>query len=230
MGNKRDPKDDFLQIFQSRSFNFHSHYARTLQWRCTTSNHMTKEHLNISIMGFGKKKSRTPSLTKNVSTGVVSTCPQYLQGEHIKCGVWSVEQPALVENASLKVCSVILLTHLKRYGVHAFNRESYYLLQTSMQVGVTSMMGAHIKERNFIGLENCNFRSPRSPHSFAQSTILIWLVHPHPLFGPLLVFNISNIVLIIPTSKPVNMKSEQHTMRLFQSTIAPINNFLLLAH
>jgi hypothetical protein len=42
-----------------------------------------------------------------------------------------------------------------------------------MQVGVTSMMGAHIKERNFIGLENCNFRSSRSPHSFAQSTILI---------------------------------------------------------
>jgi hypothetical protein len=56
MRNKRDPKDDFLQIFQSRSFNFHSHYARTLQWRHTTSNHMTKEHLNISIMAFGEIK------------------------------------------------------------------------------------------------------------------------------------------------------------------------------
>jgi hypothetical protein len=83
------------------------------------------------------------------------------------------DEPALVENASLKVCSVILLAHLKRYQVHAFNRESHYLLQTSTQVGVNSMMGAHIKERNFIGLEDCNFRSPRSPHSFAQSTILI---------------------------------------------------------
>ncbi len=68
---------------------------------------------------------------------------------------------------------MILLAHLKRYGVHAFNRESYYLLQTSMEVGVTSMMGARIKERNLIGLENCDFRSPRSSHSFAQSTILI---------------------------------------------------------
>lgn len=76
------------------------------------------------------------------------TCPQsHLQGEHVKCVVWSVEQPAFVENASLNVCSVILLAHLKRYRVHAFNRESYYLLQTSMQVGVTSVMGVLASKR-----------------------------------------------------------------------------------
>ncbi len=71
----------------------------------------------------------------------------HLRGEHIKCVVWSVEQPALVENASLKVCSVILLAHLKRYRVHAFNRESYNLLKTSMQVGVTSVMGVLTSKR-----------------------------------------------------------------------------------
>ncbi len=52
-----------------------------------------------------------------------------------------------MENASLKVCSVVLLAHLKRYRVHAFNRESYYLLQTSMQVGVTSVMGVLASKR-----------------------------------------------------------------------------------
>jgi hypothetical protein len=57
-----------------------------------------------------------------------------------------VDQPALVENTSLKVYSVISLAHLKRHGVYAFNRESHYLLQSSMQVGVTSMTGAHTKE------------------------------------------------------------------------------------
>jgi hypothetical protein len=205
MGSKRDPKDDFLQIFKVD----HSIFIHVMLGPCNEGAQPViawPKNISTSQLWPLEKKIRDTISNQECK----HSCCEHLSpipSSRRTHQVWSVEC------GTASFCGECMTEGLQcditRDGVHAFNRESYYLLQTGMQVDVISVMGTHIKERNFIGLGNCNFRSPRSPHSFAQSTILIWLVHPHPLFGPLLVFNISNIGLIIPPFSPLHIKSEQ---------------------